>query len=115
MEIRLDNGEYVLDDLGATRRVTGDEEVLQRVTMRLQARRGTFSPDRTYGSRLWTLGRLPKSQRPGAARQFAAEALSDEKDVELLNVSYVETGDEDALITVTLGVGGRETEISINI
>ena len=114
MEIRLDNGEYVTDDLGMTQRVTGNEEILQRVMMRLRARRGAFWPDRDYGSRLWTLGRIPKSQRPNAARQFAAEALADEKDVELLDVSYAETGDGGAQIAVTVGVGGAEAEISVN-
>ena len=82
MEIELKNGEYQTAD-GRLHTVTGAEEILQRAVFRLKARRGGFAPLPEVGSRLYTLSRLPKAQRPGAARQFVREALAGMENVRL--------------------------------
>lgn len=59
MELKLQNGDYVLDGAARLCRVEGDEALLQRVLFRLSARRGAFPFWGTLGSQLWQLGGFP--------------------------------------------------------
>ena len=68
MELKLQNGDYVLDGAARLCRVEGAEALLQRVLFRLSARRGAFPFWGTLGTQLWQLGRLPAA-RPAAGRQ----------------------------------------------
>ena len=87
MELKIRNGDYVPDGSGGFVVVSGEEELLQRVLLKLTARRGAVVFRENFGSRLWELGRVQLSARRAAAMQYAAEALADEKlkvnDVEL--------------------------------
>ena len=78
MELKLINGDYVPDGMGGLQKVTGSEELLQRVLFKLQARRGGFAPFHDLGSRLYLLGREKASGRQSAAEQYIKEALSGE-------------------------------------
>ena len=92
MELKLADGDYVPNteaEAGFVT-VTDAEEVLQRVLYKLTARRGSFPFFPELGSRLWTLGRERKSARDSAARQFVAEALSDEEGVIVTDVTVTE-------------------------
>ena len=106
MELKLMNGDYVPDASGALRTVTGTEAAVQRALMRLAARRGGFLPLPEYGSRLHTLCRIRPSQREGAARQYALEALEPETEVRLLALEYLPGEDGSALLRVELECGG---------
>lgn len=55
--LRMKNGDYVPKGSGLET-VSGSEAVLQRVLLRLTARRGAFPFMESFGSRLWTLGQL---------------------------------------------------------
>ena len=50
MELKLQNGDYVLDGAARLCRVGGAEALLQRVLFRLSARRGAFPFWGTLGS-----------------------------------------------------------------
>lgn len=115
MELKLQNGRYVVSTAGVLGTVQGAEETLQRVLMRLSAHRGAFWPDPDYGSRLYTLPRLKPVQRPAAAKEFVTEALSGETDVAVESVTYTPGEEDSASITVALTIGGRETEITIEV
>jgi len=78
MEILLRDGRYVPDGSGSFRTASGGEEILERALFKLAARRGGFTPWPAFGSRLYTLAGLKRSERESAARQFAAEALRGE-------------------------------------
>ena len=54
--LMLVNGDYVPQGNGL-RSAKGDEAVLQRMLMKLTARRGQFPFMENFGSRLWTLDR----------------------------------------------------------
>lgn len=101
MELKLNNGEYAVR-ANAIETVDGNEELAQRIMMKLTAHRGKFWPRPDYGSRLFTLvnGERP-SNRESAVRQYVAEALSDEKDVELKNVSITGTASDAVFIKLT--------------
>ncbi len=116
MELKLSEGQYALSD-GRLETVQGAEETVQRVLMRLTARRGTFWPDPDYGSRLYALGRVRAAQRAAAARLYVAEALQDEQGVSVVGVTYTPGGDGSAAVTVTLSLdgSGRETAVTVEL
>jgi len=101
---------------GGLETVSGSEETIQRVLMRLEACRGKFFPQPDYGSRLHELGGLKASQRPAAARQYIAEALAEESGVKISAVEYIPGEGDSAVIKLSLVLGGgEETGLSINI
>ena len=69
----------------------------------------------TFGSRLWTLGRVGRAERETAARQFVLEALEDETGLVLDSLSLEEKAGGDAILRLELhgesGAFSVETEI----
>lgn len=113
MELQIRNGDYVPDGIGGLRKVDGTEALVQRILFRLTARRGKFSFRKNLGSRLWQLGHLPVAQRQAAAKQFVAEALEEERGLEIRSVALTADGQltveltyEDMTFAVTLEVQG---------
>ena len=106
MELKLDAGAYVKNKYGGFATVSGEDETVQRVLMKLTARRGAFAPLPAFGSELYTLPRLKRSQRKTAARQMVHDALADETDVTVTDVSYAEKDGDTGIVTVALSIGG---------
>ena len=117
MELKLQDGRYTLSAAGVPETVRGAEETLQRVLMRLTARRGAFWPDPDYGSRLYTLSQLTPAQRAAAAKLFVAEALSDEPEARVTDVAFLPGGDGGAAasISVTLEAEGQTAKLTIEV
>ena len=115
MELKLENGRYVMSAGGVPEKVHGTAELLQRAQMRLAAKRGSFWPEPEYGSRLHQLGALKSSQRAAAARQYAAEALKPETQLRLGTVTYREDTDGHAAVTVEVIAGDAAQELSVNV
>lgn len=92
MELKLEDGKYVPSKFLGLEQVRGTDELLQRIIMKLKARRGSFYPLPEYGSRLHTLSSVKPALRETAARQFVQEALSDEPGLNLdsLEVAYLD-------------------------
>ena len=90
MELKLTDGNYSARLGGGFVSVSGADELAQRVEMKLRARRGGFPLMPNFGSRLYSLSTVKPSDREAAARQFVAEALSDEPGLTLeeLNISF---------------------------
>ncbi len=95
--------------------VSGNEEILQRVLMRLKARRGGFLPMPEFGSRLHELCGMKKGERASCAKQFVFEALESERDVSVREVEYAENEDGVAIITAQLTVGGEDIALQMSI
>ncbi len=74
------------------------DELLQRIKMKLQVRRGAFLPMPDYGSRLYLLSQTKTSNRETAARQYVSEALADEANLELSSLELKETADGNAVL-----------------
>ena len=87
--LRMKNGDYVPKGSGLET-VSGSEAVLQRVLLRLTARRGAFPFMESFGSRLWTLGQLKAAERQAAAEQYVAEALADEEGLSVTGMELAE-------------------------
>ena len=108
-ELKLENGRYVARAAGGFETVGAAAETVQRLMMRLAARRGGFCLLPEYGSALHTLGRVRPSLRRNAARQMVYEALLEETGVTIGEVDYAETGDGSAAVTVELTIPGGES------
>ena len=89
--LMLVNGDYVPQGNGL-QSAKGDEAVLQRMLMKLTARRGQFPFMENFGSRLWTLDRLR-----AAAEQYVLEALRDEPGLMVEQVTLAENGGKASL------------------
>ena len=113
-ELKIENGEYVKNKFGGFETVSGDEETVQRALMKLKARRGAFPPLPGYGSGLYALAGVKRSQRAAAARQMVHEALSGETEAEVEDVEYREDGRGMGYVTVSLKLaGGERTELTM--
>ena len=89
MELKIKARDYVPDGVGGLQRVSGREELLQRVLFRLTARRGAFALAPTLGSNLYLLGREKPGNRRSAAKKYVAEALDGEAGITVEDVSLV--------------------------
>lgn len=83
VELMVRDGDYLPDGRGGFRRAEGREALLQRVLWKLSIRRGCFPLLPGLGSRLYLLCRQHPGRREGLARQYAAEALAGEEDLEV--------------------------------
>ena len=92
----LVNGDYVPQGNGL-QSAKGDEAVLQRMLMKLTARRGQCPFMENFGSRLWTLDRLRPADRQAAAEQYVLEALRDEPGLMVEQVTLAENGGKSSL------------------
>ena len=110
MEARLENGDYLPDGRSGFLTAEGDEALLQRVLLRLSARRGSFPFLPELGSRLYLLGTLAPAARSLAAERYVTEALAPET----LTVEEVRLG-EDGSLTVTLRSGGRAYQVETTV
>lgn len=99
------NGDYERRGNGL-RQVSGQEGRLQRVLMKLTARRGQFPFMEDFGSRLWTLGRLKPAERQSAAEQYVAEALADEVGLRVEQVTLSAGEDGGMILTAELSAEG---------
>lgn len=114
MELKIQNGDYVPDGLGGVVRLSGAEALLERVLFRLTARRGGFPPLPELGSRLYLLGREPAARRLSAARQYVAEALSEE-DVAVTDVSLTPKDGGRMDLTAFLAYEGGDLSVTLDI
>lgn len=114
MELRIQNGDYIPDGLGGLVRCRGADALLERVLFRLTAHRGGFPLLPQLGSRLYLLSREPATQRLSAARQYVAEALSEEA-VEVTDVAVAPDGQGRIRLTVQLDYQGTELPVSLTV
>ena len=97
MERMLREGDYVPDGRGGVQTVEGARELLERVLWELCVRRGSFPLLPELGSQLWRLSGVKNSQRQALARQYVAEALSDEEGLSITDVRLTGEGGDGTL------------------
>ena len=111
----MKNGCYVAGRYGGVSTVSGQEEKIQRIMMRLAAHRGGFLPMPDYGSRIYTLGGVKPSGRDAAARQFVHEALSEEDGVTVTEVKCSTIGHDSLRVDVALSLYGESFQMSFEV
>ena len=114
MELKIKNRDYVADGMGGLVRVSGWDELLERVLFKLSVRRGSFSLLPELGSKLHLLRREKGGNRTSAAKQYAAEALADEEGLTVTGVELAEKGDV-LNLRVLLRYGEEEGEAVVTI
>ncbi len=90
MELKWKDKDYQTGETGGLETVSGGQELLQRVLMRLSARRGGFPFLPELGSRLHLLGREPERMRQNVAEVYVREALASEDGLEVIQVNLSE-------------------------
>ena len=113
MELMVRNGDYVSDGAGGFLRAEGTDELLQRVLWKLSIPRGSFPLLPALGSELHRLDRAKPAERAGLARQYVAQALSDEAELSVAGVELSAEGEltveldwRGAALRLILGTGG---------
>ena len=114
MELLIRNRDYVPDGTGGFVRVSGKEELLQRVLFQLSARRGGFAPLPEVGSGLYRLGREKPKNRAAAAKKYVAEALHGETALTVTEVSLEQRG-ELMDVTVALRYEGEDLALTVSM
>ncbi len=114
MELKIKNGDYVLDG-GSAETVEGSAELLQRVLYKLTARREGFPFIPALGSELYRLGRIAPAARDSAAEQYVRQALSDEEELTLTGVTLTEAGGGLYHLKVELTWGGQDLELALTV
>ena len=109
MELKLADGKYIRGNYQTLERISEMEELLQRVMMKLKARRGAFIPLPEYGSRLHLLCVEKPSNRTSAARLYVLEALADEKELELNSLELVSDTEGEAKLSLSFTYKGEYT------
>ena len=114
MELKIKDRDYVADGMGSLVRVSGWDELLERVLFKLSVRRGSFALVPELGSKLHLLWREKGGNRTSAAKQYAAEALADEEGLTVTGVELAEKGDV-LNLRVLLRYGEEEGEAVVTI
>lgn len=116
MERKLSAGDYLPGARGDVQSLGGAQALLQRVLFRLTARRGQFPFLPEMGSRLYQLCRDGKpSARSALARQYAVQALADEKDLVVTDVQWSDLGENRGHLQVFLEWQGEPLSLSMDI
>lgn len=114
MELKIKDRDYVADGMGGLVRVSGWDELLERVLFKLSVRRGSFSLLPELGSKLHLLRREKGGNRTSAAKQYAAEALADEAGLTVTDAALREENGVLAL-AVTLRYDAEETTLRVTM
>lgn len=113
-ELKLRNGDYVLNSLGRVETADGFEEKLERVLFKLQCRKGGFAPKPETGSELYKLLSEKKENRIAAARKYVIEALEDEKELTLTGID-LEPAEDGLVLKLTLTYNGASEELQVSL
>ena len=114
-ELLLRDGDYVPDGQGGLRRAEGTDGLLQRVLFQLSARRGSFPFLPELGSRLYRLTQEKPGARAALAREYAAEALAEESELEVTGVEVEELEGDRLRVHVRLDWNGEALSTSVTV
>ena len=70
MELKIKDRDYVADGMGGLVRVSGWDELLERVLFKLSVRRGSFSLLPELGSKLHLLRREKGGKKPASSEKI---------------------------------------------
>lgn len=105
MELKIVDGDYTKDSFHDIASADGSEEVAERIMAKLVARRGGFAILPDFGSQLYKLSMVKTSERLSYAKQYIAEALSDEN-IEIDEITVSEA-DETIVVGLSLTYNGE--------
>lgn len=113
--MKLKDGCYVVSSIGGVATVSGNEELAQRIAMKLTARRGGFALLPEFGSKLYLLGKTKASERVTVARQYVTEALSDEENLVLEHLAVSEVAGDTIQLDTEFTYNGDRLYVTTTI
>ena len=108
MDTAISNGDFICDSKGIPVELTGYDELLQRVLIRLTVKKGSFIYDTSLGSRLYTLKSTDGNLKERAL-SLVREALVDD-----VFTTWTNDG-ENLELTVVLSINNEEKDVVITI
>lgn len=115
MDTLLVSGDHYTDARGLPVPLEGDDELIQRVLICLQVKKGSFALDKGLGSELYKLPRSDSERNARLAMSYVQEALADLPQVEVRGVDCA-LGDGDALrVTVRVSIADRPLALEVDI
>ncbi len=116
MDFNISNGDYNLTPSGHIERVSGDEDIKQRILIRLVIRKGSFVYDEDLGSELYKLYREKRSNIPNMAKQYVIDALEPETDISVQDVSVIWMSSNEIQISIeVLDFEGNTIEVEVKV
>ncbi len=109
MDIEIKNGDWVHEN-GTLAMIEGTQEILQHARIRLQAKKGGFYSDPSFGSRLHELKGQTGKQVETIALEYAGEALAEMPEVWPKALTW-----DGAQAVIQLSVRGAEREVTIQV
>ena len=89
MDTALFNGDFLCDSRGFPITISGINEILQRILIRLSVKKGKFVYDKDLGSELYKLD-INEENAEARALSLVREALSDIKNIKVKEVSIID-------------------------
>lgn len=115
MDTAVSNGDFILDTRKNLVELTGYNELLQRVLIRLGVKSGSFVYDKNLGSRLYTL-KASDGNLSEKALALVREALVDIPEVLVENVYTTLTNNgENLTLNVALSINNTQKDVVITI
>lgn len=105
MDTLMQGGDFALDSSRMPVKISGEDEVKQRIYIRLKAKRGSFLYDRNLGSRLYELADCYDRQMLKSA---VKEALDGTNYAEVISAENTNNG-----ISVTFERNGKQFDIVV--
>ena len=115
MDTAVSNGDFLCDTRNNLLELSGYDELLQRVLIRLGVKKGTFVYDTNLGSRLYTL-KVNDGNLGEKALSLVREALVELPEVLVENVYPTLTNNgENLTLNVVLSINNTQKDVVITI
>jgi phage baseplate assembly protein W len=112
MDLELSGGDFITDENGRPKTVTGTEELFQRAKIRLTVPLGSFACNPQLGSRLHTLT-ADTPLREEKALSMAQEALRNLPQLTVEKAVFLEETPPKVIITLNYSSEYRDVEVQL--
>lgn len=113
MDTAIKNGDFLLDGRGYPVKITGIDEILQRVFIRLSVDRGSFIYDKSFGSELRRLSSQMVNLNEKALN-LARDAIAEMSGVTVTSAS-AEVTESGINVRVSILAGKQSGEVALTI
>jgi len=115
MDTLLVKGDHYTDARGLPVALDGESELIQRILIRLQIRKGAFVLDPELGSELYKLRHSGSEQNNRLAMGYVQEALADIPQVSVESVACTPLGDGVLQVAVGVSLSGRQAVLAVTV
>lgn len=110
--IKLENGDYALDNSGNILEVSGVEEIINRALIRLKAKKGGFPLDLSLGSELYLSDINSASYE--SLFGIVSEALAPISEIEVTDIEkHIDKENERLYLTIYMKISGTDAIIEL--